>query len=46
MNFANHSDPFDPPIFFDILNGDSITYLDVSNLFVDSNRKTDLLIRD
>jgi len=46
MNFAKHSNPVDPPIFLDILNGESITHLDVSNFFVDSNRKTDLLIGD
>jgi hypothetical protein len=37
MNFAKHSNPVDPPIFLDILNGESITHLDVSNFFVDSN---------
>jgi hypothetical protein len=46
MNFTNHSDPLDPSIFLDILNGEGITHLDVSNLFVDSNRKTDILIGD
>jgi hypothetical protein len=39
MNFLNHSDHEDPPIFLDILNGEGITHLDVSNFFVDSNRK-------
>jgi len=39
MNFANYSDPGDPSIFLDILNGEGITHLDVSNFFVDSNRK-------
>jgi hypothetical protein len=39
MNFANHSDPIDPPIFLDILNGEGITHLNVSNFFVDSNKK-------
>jgi hypothetical protein len=46
MNFANQSDHVDPTVFLDILNGESITHLDVSNFFVDSNRKTDLLIGD
>jgi hypothetical protein len=46
MDFPNHSDPVDPPIFLDILNGEGITHLDVSNFFVDSNTKTDLLIGD
>jgi hypothetical protein len=46
MNLANHRDPIDPPLFIDILNGEGITHLDVSNFFVDSNRKTDLLIGD
>jgi hypothetical protein len=44
MDFPNHSDPVDPPIFLDILNGEGITHLDVSNFFVDFNRKTDILI--
>jgi len=35
MNFANHSDPRDPSIFLDILNGEGIIHLDVSNFFVD-----------
>jgi hypothetical protein len=45
MNFPNHSDPVDLPIFLDILNGEGITHLDVSNFFVDSNRKMDIFIR-
>jgi hypothetical protein len=39
MNFANHSDPVDPSVFLDILNEEGITHLDVSNFFVDSNKK-------
>jgi hypothetical protein len=46
MNFANHSDLVDPLVFFDILNGEGIIHLDVSNFFVDSNRKTYFLIGD
>jgi hypothetical protein len=46
MNFANQSDPVDLIVFLDILNGEGITHLDVSNFFVDSNRKTNLLIGD
>jgi len=46
MNFANHSYPVDPLVFLDILNREGITHLNVSNFFVDSNRKTDLLIGD
>jgi hypothetical protein len=39
MNFANHSDPVDLPVFLDILNGVGITHLNVSIFFVDSNKK-------
>jgi hypothetical protein len=46
MNFANHSNPVDSPIFLDTLNGEDIIHLNVSNFFVDSNRKTNLLIVD
>jgi hypothetical protein len=46
MNFANQSDPLDPPVFLDILNGEGSTHLDVSDFFEDSNGKTDLLIGD
>jgi hypothetical protein len=46
MKFANHSNPVDPPVFLDILNREGITHIDVSNFFVDSNTKTDLLIGD
>jgi hypothetical protein len=46
MNFANHSNHVDPQVFLDFLNGDGIIHLDVSNFFVDSNRKTDILIGD
>jgi hypothetical protein len=37
MNFANHNEHLDSPIFLDILNEEGITHLDVSNFFVDSN---------
>jgi hypothetical protein len=46
MKFTNYSDPLDPQIFLDILNGEGITYLDVFNFFVGSNRKTDILIEN
>jgi hypothetical protein len=39
MNFTNHSDPVDLLVFLNILNGEGITHLDVSNFFVDSNKK-------
>jgi hypothetical protein len=44
MNFANHINSVDSPIFLDTLNGKGISHLDVSNFFINSNRKTDLLI--
>ena len=44
MNFANHNNPIDSRVFLDSLNEEGNTHLDVSNFFVNSNTKTNILI--
>ena len=46
MNFADHSNPEDSQVFLDTQNGEGNTHLDVSNFFIDSNTKSNLLISD
>jgi hypothetical protein len=44
MNFSNHSNPKNSPVFLDTLNGEGNSHLDVFDFFVNSN--IDLLIGD